>query len=257
MKNNKKELYIIGGVSGAIGNAVLALLSRKKNAVIYGLSRQMQHYSVFEGKLPLATMGISVGEDVADRKALDEFVGKIDFDNVSKVHYVHALGKFAHEFVKPTDKQLREIEMLSYDAFVSISDRLLAERVPFATTLIGSLSDKYKIKGFQSWWKTIERTKNYMKSIFQEKVSMNVVNIASIVSSQELRVRPLVFAQTEAKPYFWLTPYEVAEKIISMLDSFVEGYSEDELFHKSDYWFDGYYDSKKIRNRRLRELNKK
>jgi len=49
-------------------------------------------------------------------------------------------------------------------------------------------------------------------------------------------------------------PHEVAEQIASLLFSKKSGFTEDELFHKADYYEDDYFTENKFTKRKRAEL---
>lgn len=89
----------------------------------------------------------------------------------------------------------------------------------------------------------------------KDKVSFFVLNISSVICPHEILTRPFVFQNTNANPVFWLMPHEVAERVITLIFSKEKnGFTEDDFFHKADYYEKDYFIDAKFTDRKKREL---
>ena len=94
---NKKELVIVAGVTGAIGNALLAKYA--PNAVVYGISRKALPYINFidpnTTKLYPNTFICTIGE--LNEENINTLINSIDIDKFSSITYFHSVGLYPFE----------------------------------------------------------------------------------------------------------------------------------------------------------------
>lgn len=93
-----------------------------------------------------------------------------------------------------------------------------------------------------------------LRVIQKDKISFFILNISSVICPHEIIARPFVFQNTNADPIFWLMPHEVAERVVALIFSKKNGFVEDELFHKADYYEKDYFTGTKFTNRKKAEL---
>ena len=98
-----KKLVIISGITGAIGNALLAKYSKQESTVIYGISRRAINLNNFinpkNNKFYLNTFICSLAETTAQdyETSYNEFINLVDFASFSEIIYIHALGVYPFE----------------------------------------------------------------------------------------------------------------------------------------------------------------
>lgn len=263
----RQTLVILSGITGAIGSAVLAEYGRKRNTVIYGISRQAHHIEDFlneeTGKLYQRTLVCSVGE--VTEKSYHKFIDLIDFSAFSEVIYVHALGIYPFEvdhsgnYITEHDYDGDGIDdrciFLTYTLFKSITSRI-AEliNIPLKCVIFGGLSDKHNPKAHKSWNYVIGKTKKYMLATARQNISMLVLNISSVVCSHELITRPFAFINTDANHSYWLSPWEVGKKVAKELKKMEGGYCETEIFNHNPQFQNGYYEDKNFTPRKVLEI---
>jgi hypothetical protein len=254
----KKNLYIINGVSGSIGNALLALIARNSENVVYGLSRKAIGFHKFGKVLPEYTLVTSIGENIADDFIIGNFIKSCDIHRYKTVTYIHAVGLYPFE-INGTENDLDndgvndDCLRLTYTAFSLVCNTINNEKHKnFAAVIFGSISDRYHLSVHHSWWKTIEKTKQYMKNIASDNISMNIINISSVVCFHELLTRPFVFIKTNAVPEPWLTPFEVAQKTLDVLKE-KNKYCEVDYFHHAQYHNSEYFSEEKFTQRKIDE----
>ncbi len=264
MKNSKKKsLVIISGVTGAIGGALLTVFGQRKDTIVYGLSRKAEPVSLFlnNNKLPIATLACSIG----DNMDFDSLFQKIDVDNVRDITYIHCFGLYPFEVDRngqivvsndiDGDGVNDEVNKLTYLSFVNATSILQKYwKGKLSCAIFAGLADKHRPAGHKSWWTTIEKVKNYMRSSVEmnKNLSMMVFNISSVLCPHEVITRPFVFIQTDADPRFWLNPYELAKFVVSKLVS-ASGYNEFDKFRskpgfdESSYYTDDVFTPRKVK----------
>lgn len=265
VKNNKKKLVIISGVTGAIGSALFATYGQRKDTVVYGISRKAQPVDVFSkgGKMPLATLICSIGEGLDYRRLFKE----IDYSCVSEVVYVHALGLYPFEVDNNGSIKIEndnngdgindEVNRLTFESFVSATSTLnKCWEGKSKCIIFAGIADKHRPLVHQSWWKTIEKVKEYMIKTVSDNsnMSMLVFSISSVLCPHEVITRPFVFTDTDADQRYWLDPYELAKYVVNKTDS-TRGYREYEKFRiKPGFKEDSYYKDRFFTPRKVKEL---
>lgn len=263
--NREKTLVIISGVTGAIGSAILAEYAKEKNNVIYGISRKALPIESFlnNGKLPPKTLICSIGESLD----FDLLFRSVEY-SFKEVIYIHALGLYPFEvnskgkisIEKDFDKDgvNDEVTKLTYQAFVSATQRLEKHwKGRVKCIIFGGIADKYRPDVHQSWWKTIEKVKEYMRnaSKINRNVSMVVFNISSVLCPHEIVTRPFVFANTDADQTYWLSPYDLARFVVKKISRISIGFHEFEKYKvKPNFKPDIYYNNKSFTPRKVKEL---
>jgi len=272
----KKDLIIIHGVTGAIGSACLTYFASQENIVVYGISRKAVSYKKFckDGKLPPKTLICSLeGQSVEDTytgRLVYYFTNAINPDLFNKVVYIHALGIYPFEIDKNGNRFVQcdndmdgiddRCELLTFDFF---REFFAVHPVKgMHSFLFGSLADEYKPLAHASSWKTILKTKEKIKEVFEKVTNeefkpcrVSLVNISSVLCPNELINRPFVFSATDADPRFWLQPTEISvfiESIIKIGQS--EYFKEYSLFKKADYFIPDYYEHENFTPRKIAEL---
>jgi hypothetical protein len=267
----KKNLIIISGVTGAIGNALLAKFGREENTIVYGISRQAvsmnQFVDTLSGKLFDSIIIGSIG--TLERNSYESFAMLIDYSKFGSVIYVHAAGLYPFE-VNSDGKHYVEndndgdgiddrVNQLTYEYFTGMVSALAFAKkdttVNFKALIFGSIADIHQPIVHESWWRTITKTKTFMKSSTENKV-MHVLNISSVLCAHEVVTRPFVFSKTDADPKYWLSAYEVADKTFELLLNDECGFYETELFHFNPTFREGYYQDRKFTPRKVNELFK-
>lgn len=265
-----KTLFIIPGVSGAIGMGLLANLYRKEKVIVYGFSRKALNFRNFlkkdGGLLPQKNF-ISNIDDITDRSCIQAFVQKINTENIEKIVYIHALGLFPFEvdengnFLLENDDDADGINdnvmKLNFQSFYYFIKELKNLGKPLKAVVFGSLADKFETRVHSSSWKTMAYLKRFAFDFTKKNdtVDIHVLNISSVICPHEVITRPFVFINTDADPSFWLTPEELTFEVIRITNLPGSGFSESDFFHKADYFFDGYYNHQVFTERKVCELH--
>ncbi|MBP6856175.1 MAG: hypothetical protein KBC42_02455 [Candidatus Pacebacteria bacterium] len=267
----KKNLIIISGVTGAIGNALLAKFGREENTIVYGISRQAvsmnQFVDTLSGKLFDSTLIGSIG--TLERKSYESFATLVDYSKFGSVSYIHAVGLYPFE-VNFDGKHYVEndndgdgiddrVNQLTYEYFTGMVNALAFTKkdttVNFKALIFGGIADIHQPIVHESWWRTIIKTKDFMKSS-AKNISMHILNISSVLCAHEIVTRPFVFCKTDADPKYWLSAYEVADKTFELLMNDECGFYETDLFHFNPTFREGYYQDRKFTPRKVNELFK-
>ena len=261
----QKRLYIIAGITGAIGNALLSKLLQDEEVVVYGISRKGLSWEQFvdtQGTLHTKTFLCSATD-------MSTFVSAINTSAFSSITYVHALGHYPFEVNAAGTYELHNDEdgdgvddlthELTYTKFVEASAALVALRertgVRVACTLFGSLADEHEPQVHRSWWRTMEKVKEYMRAHARE-CGMHVVNISSVLCTHELLSRPFVFTATDADPKYWLAPHDLAESLCAQFQSpsYFKGFDECAVYNHNPAFKNGYYSDSAFTKRKVLEL---
>lgn len=268
-KKIMKKLVIISGVTGAIGNALLAEYGKQKDTVVYGISRQALNSLSFinpqTGKIYSRTLVCSMSGN--NENGYKEFINLIDFSIFAEVIYVHALGLYPFEVNEQGEHVISHDEdgdgiddrctYLTYNLFRLVSLEIIMHATCHVSCVIfGSLADKFVPLAHKSWCQTIGKVKNYMKEIANNKITMLLLNISSVICSHELISRPFVFINTDADHSYWLTPWEISKKVIKETKRVNGYYHEKELFNFNPGFEADYYQDRKFTPRKIAELFK-
>lgn len=267
---NMKNLVIISGITGAIGNAFLYEYAKKENTVIYGLSRKGASLNDFlkneATQLPAKTLITNIGELTTEN--IENFVKTIPTQEFESITYVHALGLFPFE-INPTGESVvendkdndginDEVKHLSHDVFVQMVTSLEKNvNTKIATVFFGSLSDHFKPTAHQSWWKTKSLVKKFMQSK-SATIGSNIIDISSVICTHEIITRPFVFTNTDAEIKYWLSPVELTHRFFdqikkSNIDIF-KGFREFEIFNKKPGFKVEYYEDVNFTNQKIQEI---
>ncbi len=262
-----KTLIIINGVTGAIGSACLAELSRNPNIDIYGLSRKALPFKKFlrNGNLPTNTIVCSIG-DISDPSLCKSFTEKIDKNAYGRIIYIHAVGIYPFEIDKSGKIEVAHDEdgdgiddrvlKLSDNAFFGMVNALETTGLPLHGFIFGGIADQYEPVVHKSWWTVMKKVKEKMRleSERNSDLSFTLLNISSVICFNELLTRPFVFQDTDAHPRFWLKPHEVGERVVEIICTPKKGLVEEFLFHESDYCGKNYFLDERFTPRKYREL---
>ena len=258
--NMNKTLVIINGVTGALGSACLARLARDPNKTVIGLSRRALRATTFckEGKLPDATLICAL----PDWHALTSLISA---EYYKEIIYIHAVGLYPLELNRMGLPEVTHdddgdgiddrVMELSFHNLLAHVESLEDLGLPLQCVTIESITDAYKPIAYYSHG---EVTALVIKD-FQERAILNtqntygVLSISSVLCPKELMERPYVFTSTDAEPLFWLSPDEVAVGVMEMANM-GPGFVQQDLFHKSDYWREDYYEDAQFTARKLAEI---
>jgi len=256
--------------TGAIGSALMEKYGQKKNVVIFGLTRKALSWRDFvgskAGKLPLVTFLCSVAFDIQD---VADFIGNINFEEFSRVTYVHCVGAYLFEIDSEGHFEIEGdndkdgindvVKFLSYDVLSLFSKNIiLRAKNNIDCVIFGGLADRHQPRILYSWWNTMEKTEAFMKENASGKVGMFKFDISSVFCPHELLMRPFVFTQTDADQTAWLSPSMLASEVVRTLNvNNHGGFHKNDVFRHWEGFSAEYYMDQQMVPRRLAEtINK-
>ena len=266
-KHNNKELVIISGCTGTIGEAFfINYLLNNKNCLIYGISRKGIPVKYFKS---LPEYNSIINFDITSKASINNFVSMIPKRTYKIVTYIHLLGQFKTEI---DEKHLKykiendhdhdgiddEVNRLVYTSFCLMVNSLNKTHKNSKTRIniiqIGSLTDKYRMECFQSWWKAKIKTLEFITPLIKNNKFLNhyLINVSTILSTKEFVDRPHVFV-TDANPKFWLSPEKLASETTKIVKN-KKGLIEKDIFIPNPNFSHDYFSEKRIYERRIKEL---
>ncbi|MFZ1654391.1 MAG: hypothetical protein WBO92_02100 [Candidatus Moraniibacteriota bacterium] len=267
---SKKKLVIIAGITGAVGTALLEQFGSLRNTVVLGISRQARRSEAFisnkTGKLYASTLICSLPE--MSESSCVAFVSLIDFEQFSDITYIHCVGTYLFEidqeghFMVANDCDHDGINdecmLLSYNYFRWMTVSLIVQTKTHLTCAIfAGLADQHRPRIIQSWWRSMARVKEYMKTVVNERVGMFIFNISSVLCPHEIITRPYVFVNTEADSRTWLSPYQLATSVRRQLQNNKGGYHAADIFNPWNGFYPEFYSDEQMVPRRLAETQRR
>ena len=207
-----KKLVIIAGASRGIGKAFLDEYKKQENVVAVGINRTG-----------------SAGEklDLGDVNAAYRFVRGLDLGGISRIVYLHAVGKdkFEPQGAPHIDHDGDGIddEVLSsnYLAYLHLAEPLIdaAQRATTRLTLcaIGSISDIFLVPYWQSFSRAKNKVRQFCKSVTEDGICSVVLNVGSTLDEEGNK-----FGRKNADTTYWQTTAELVGKSFALLDGFQE-----------------------------------
>lgn len=267
-KEHKKQLVIIAGVTGSIGQELLRHYLPDSNTLVYGLSRRGVSMDLFD-KLPSHNLIVHV--DMHSDANINKFIDKLPDDKFEKITYYHLLGEFKTEITEDLKIQVEndhdkdgindEVYKLVGHAYKSMVSRInqisIQKSIPVNIVSYGSLADRHHIPCFQSFGKSREIVKSFSREMIRHNTQMNVYlfDTSTILAADEMLERPFIFA-TDVNPTYWITPLELVNRTISFISS-EKGFVEKDIYLASPNFSDDYFDAEVTYVRRVKELYNK
>lgn len=216
-----KNLVIITGANGKLGEAYTNFFSSKSDfdTILISRSGTGNGTRVFK----------QIQVDLLDKKNVKLELSKINFPLYQKIFLIHPVGKF--KFQKNASMGIsNEIENEVFLSNVVTLENILTpiiynienEEVLIYVCAFGSISDKYGIP----FWKSYSKSKNILRDILKRltekdslrnKLSVLFVNVSSVDTGNENKLRPYADKQ------FWLKPEKIVEKSTEILFSDFKG----------------------------------
>lgn len=206
---SKCKLVLISGVSGAMGRTYYKYFVRLKGVVCFGIARRPSSDSRH------------VALDLLDKEKAEAFVQLLPIEGVSEILYMHLIGmaKFEPDG-KPEidhdgdgiDDEVYSSNVLTLKNIVSpLVKRAEELKIPISIVNICSISDVYIVPLWQSYSRSKNIVRQYMKS--QPAFVRNIIiNISSLKADLEKYGRP--FADTS----YWLNPRELLERSLPVIE---------------------------------------
>lgn len=242
MVNNK--LIIVSGINGSLGEAYLNYYQNKDNMQIVGIARTKPEilYSRVQYKQA----------DLLDRTESIRCIKQLSLEEITKILFIHPVGAF--KFEQEFDEIDPKIYASNVDTFTNLSNAILERIAPtnIDLTLVGfgSISDKYNVSYWQSYSKSKNALREYIKEQAYKKDNVRGIffNLSSVKTSNEVRLRP--FANTS----YWLTPEEIVGRSVLEL-SFTGKWKEVDIFNLApDFSPEIYKNNSRVLERWTREM---
>ena len=203
-----RRLVIISGASRGIGKAFADNYRARKNSTVIGLSRSAQGLTQL---------------DLLDETKTNTFVEQLDFRSFNHVTYIHSIGidKFEPNGKPQTDYDHDGIDDEVYAknviTFFNLVEPLVEKvkqiRTPLTLCQIGSVSDLYQVPFWQSFSKSKDKVRKYLKSLTADYLKSITLNISSTLDEEGRK-----FGRVNADTTYWQTAQELVAKSIGSLD---------------------------------------
>lgn len=228
----KDSLFLITGASGKLGLSFIEKL-KEQDAGVVGISRK-----------ELLIEGVETHKtDLLNREKVDGVFKAIDFKPYKNIYLIHAVGKFKFEKDQQNiiDVDQDGIDDEVYDANVltlkNALQALLAQDYPVKIKVctFASVSDKYDIPFWQSYTKSKNIMRDYLKELYEQGfIQALVVNVSTVDTGNENNLRP------RADKTYWLDPREVVSAVLpELLD--LSGYKEIDVIKERPGFGESYY----------------
>jgi NADP-dependent 3-hydroxy acid dehydrogenase YdfG len=256
-----KKLIVISGANNALGRAYLDYFN-KKNCKCLGLSR-----SRVDKKYRNAQFLNDL--NLLDKEKTKSEIEKIPLRGMSEVIFIHCVGKFKFEErgVPNIDTNKDGIDDEVYNTnvitFLNVVEPLIIKlgeqakkgsSISFTMCGFGSISDKYNIPFWQSYTKSKDALRNFIRYLTRRKKTEGFIrgifiNISTADTGKENELRPF------ADKKYWLKPKEIVSQSINhILDDRLK-WKEIDIYKPMPNFNKNYYhDLRKILNKWKREM---
>lgn len=230
---DKKNLYLVAGARRGIGKTFANYFRSKNDGDVMGFSRKQ--------------IGLCKQLDFLNVENVENLVGGINFNKFEKIVYLHSIGidKFEPEGKPQIDLDKDGIDDEVYGtnvvAFRNLADLLVkqSKEKDLALTLIniGSISDIFDVPYWQSFTRSKNIVRQYMKANSSDRINGLMLNISST-----LDVDAEVYARKFANTTYWQTESELLNKVKPLFEiNLNSNYAEFDFFKhnpnfKSDYF---------------------
>ena len=233
MENNK--LAIISGASRGIGKAFSDHYASKEDYTVIGIGRSNKQ------KLTLLNL--------LDEPSVNSFVNRLNITKFKDIVYMHSVGidKFEPDAKPHIDLDGDGIDDEVYSSnvttFFNLAEPLIEktkqEKIPITIINIGSISDVYNVPYWQSFSKSKNMVRKYLKSIALENVKSLTMNVGSTLDETGR-----TYGRINADTTHWQTTKELVDKsigIIETMENLDSNYLEIDFFKhdpnfRSDYF---------------------
>jgi short-subunit dehydrogenase len=232
---NNKRLVIISGASRGLGKTFADHYRAEKDTEVIGIGRS---------KRPGLTL-----LDLLDDAAVNKFVSQLDIDQFSDIIYMHSVGidKFEPDGKPHIDLDGDGIDDEVYASNVTaclnlaepLVDKIRSTSKSMTIVQIGAIGDIYCVPYWQSFTKSKNVIRRYLKSITVKNVRGITLNVSSTLDEDNNK-----FGRVNADTSYWQTSKELVAKSVGTIDTMktldsryleVDFYKHDPNF-KSDYF---------------------
>ena len=209
VETEKNQFVIISGARRGIGKAFADYYRSRENTIVIGIGRSDK-----AGLTPL---------DLLDEPAVNKFVNQLDINKVKNIVYMHAVGidKFEPDAKPHIDRDGDGIDDEVYasnvTAFLNLADPLIKKtnqlKTPMTIVTIGSISDIYGVPYWQSFSKSKNIVRKYLKSVTEGNVKSITLNVSSTLDEDNNK-----YGRSNADVTYWQTAQELVDKSIGSIE---------------------------------------
>jgi NADP-dependent 3-hydroxy acid dehydrogenase YdfG len=209
VQNKMYKQVIISGASRGIGKAFADYYAVQENTEVIGIGRS--------NKPHLKQL------DLLDETATNYFATQLNLSKVSEIVYMHAVGidKFEPDGKPAIDQDGDGIDDEVYasnvTAFANLAEPLI-ERVkqtktPMTICNIGSISDIYGVPYWQSFSRSKNMVRKYLKSLALPHVKSITINISTTLDEDSRK-----YGRVNADTTYWQSTLELLSKSIGSIE---------------------------------------
>jgi len=226
------RLAIVTGITGKLGAEYLNYFRKQDDFKCVGLTRRDPNKMYSNVDYLFA--------DLLDLDKLKSELEKIYFANFDEVVLVHPIGMFKFEHLrKPEidknddgiDDEIYSSNILTFtNLFNLLKSRLKKTKgcPRLVVCAFGSISDQYNIPFWNSYTKSKNILRGKMKGSALRNKNVKVrgvfVNVSTVDTGNERGLRPY------AKRNYWLTPKEIVDSSIGIIENGRRGYTEINIY---------------------------
>lgn len=266
MKN--KQLIIIAGVTGSMGQELLRHYLVDDNVLVYGISRKgvpLKSLAI------LPSHNIIVNVNLCSDQDIQKFVGMVPNESFEEVIYYHLIGEFKTEINEKlqitieddydgdgiNDDVYRLVAGAYKTMICELNKKVVQSNCVLRVVSFGSLADKHNIPCFHSFGKAREIVTSFSKKIYDlnKNTHFYLFDTSTILAADEMLERPFIFA-TEVNPAYWITPYELVKKALGYM-SIENGFVQKDIYLSNPHFSPNYFDPGVTYKRRVKELYNK
>lgn len=229
----EKELFLITGASGKLGLSFIEQL-KKENKSVLGLARKdfkIEGVELFKADL------LNEGE-ISD--ALKAF----DFTRFKTVTLIHPVGKFKFEKASSNiididkdgiDDEVYATNVITLKNTLKVLLSSLNRNQKIKVCAFGSISDKHDIPFWNSYTKSKNIIRGYLKDLCEQNyIHALMSNVSTVDTGNENLLRP------NADKTYWLHPDEIVSQTLPELVN-ISSYKEIDLFKENPDFDENYY----------------
>ncbi len=234
-KKDEKVLVIIPGARRGIAKSYFQHYVKQSNTQCICISRTKE-------------TGNFVKLDLFQENKTFEFVKSLDLHNIDKVIYIHGVGidKFESKGIPAIDVDGDGIDDEVYQSnvvtFLHLTEPLIEKvsrrHIPLTICNIGSLGDIYNVPFWQSFTKSKNILRKYMKSNTIESVKSIFFNVSSTLDDEGEK-----YGRPYADTTYWLDSKELVKRSLQYLDAFDmnSGHLELDFFNPCPWYTKDYF----------------
>jgi len=211
MNSLENKLVIISGASRGIGKSFLNHYLSQQNVSCIGLGRSKNNKPYLQ-------------LDLLKENDANNFVKHLNLTDIDRVIYMHSVGidKFEPDGEPEIDNDGDGIDDEVYASNViafknlaePLMDKIYSKRLPLTVVNIGSLSDMFEVPYWQSFSKSKNIVRKYMKANSSEKIKGVMLNVSSTLDEEKRKY---------GRPFADTTYWQRAEDLVQKSIRFIEG----------------------------------